>query len=49
MLERVYDQGYDARWDGVREEDNPYAGDIRSEEYRAWDDGWHACDKELDG
>jgi len=43
-----YDEGWDARWDGQGEEDSPYL-DKRSLDFQDWDDGWHACDKELDG
>jgi len=44
-----YDEGWDARWDGQGESDNPYAGDKHSLDFQDWDDGWHACDRELDG
>jgi len=34
----AFDEGYDAYWDGIAAEDNPY--DQGTEESHAWNEGW---------
>lgn len=36
----AYDEGYDAYWDGVDEDDNPFKEEDEPENRRQWDAGW---------
>ena len=39
----AFEEGYDAYWDGLQVEDNPYDPEKQSEEQRSWDEGWLAA------
>ena len=36
----AFEAGYDAYWDGVGLEDNPYEQEEKAEEFRFWNEGW---------
>jgi ribosome modulation factor len=40
----VFDEGYNAYWDGVDVTDNPY-GEDEPEEHHKWESGWRAARK----
>ena len=41
----AYDNGYDAYWDGLDRDDNPYDQDQEPEQRNSWDEGWRAARK----
>ena len=48
--EAAFQQGYDAYWDGVDCDDNPFASE--TDEHYSWDEGWsqaQLADDEADG
>jgi ribosome modulation factor len=36
----AYDEGYNAYWDGVDLEDNPYEQEKEPEKRGSWEEGW---------
>ena len=40
----AYDEGYDAYWDGIDCEDNPYQED-EPEKRSSWEEGWREARK----
>ena len=42
---QAYDEGYDAYWDGLGCEDNPYEPEKDPEKHKSWDEGWRAARK----
>ncbi len=41
----AYDEGYDAYWDGIEREDNPYDPEQESEKHNSWEEGWREARK----
>jgi ribosome modulation factor len=41
----AFDEGYDAYWDGLSREDNPYEQEKEPEKQTSWDEGWAAARK----
>jgi hypothetical protein len=41
----VFDQGYDAYWEGADVADNPHEPDKEPEEHKYWEEGWRAARK----
>jgi ribosome modulation factor len=39
----AYDEGYDAYWQGLPRDDNPYDQQEAPDEYQFWDEGWRAA------
>ena len=40
----AYDEGYDAYWDGLEREDNPYQ-EQEPEKHKSWEEGWREARK----
>ena len=40
-----YNEGYDAYWDGVDREDNPYDQEKEPEKRSSWEEGWREARK----
>ena len=43
----AYDEGYDAYWDGVECEDNPYDPEQEPEKRNSWEEGWREARNRL--
>jgi hypothetical protein len=41
----AFEAGYDAYWDGVGTEDNPYEQEQNVDEFRSWSEGWQEAQK----
>ncbi len=41
----AYDEGYDAYWDGVDCEENPYDPEQEPEKRNSWEEGWREARK----
>jgi ribosome modulation factor len=41
----AFDEGYDAYWDGIDGEDNPYDRELEPEKRDSWELGWREARK----
>ena len=41
----AYDEGYDAYWDGIAREDNPYDKEKEPVKRNSWEEGWREARK----
>lgn len=41
----AYEEGYDAYWDGIACDANPYEPEKEPEKLKSWEEGWRAARK----